>query len=136
VICSCSALSKAMLAKAESAKLESNETSQQLTCLCTNEKQDVLVGGYETGEVKVWLIHHPSILNLKSPLLQDGLTVPPLQLLAEWSAHVTSIFSGAPHPAFPHSVAHPSLTPSCSGMHHSQRGGLGHSRDLPAHLRT
>ena len=100
VICSCSSLSKAMHAKAaaaqrnSNARRECNELSQQLTCLCTNEKQDVLVGGYETGEVRVWLIYHPSILNLKTTLQQDGLTVPPLQLLAEWSAHTTAIFTG------------------------------------------
>lgn len=94
VICSCSSLSKSSASKAENGQLDPNDTTHHLTSLCLNEKQDVLIGGYETGEIKVWLIYLPSIINLKSTNLQDGLTVPPLQLLAEWTAHVTAIFAG------------------------------------------
>jgi hypothetical protein len=124
VICSCSSLSKvkAMQAKANAVSHEMSQ-SQQLTCLCTNEKQDVLVGGYETGEVKVWLIYLPSVLSLKAAAAamaaaaaggageggqgqaqHDGLTVPPLQLLAEWSAHATAIFTGLLLPTPPSSL--------------------------------
>jgi hypothetical protein len=124
VICSCSSLSKvkAMQAKANAVSHEMSQ-SQQLTCLCTNEKQDVLVGGYETGEVKVWLIYLPSVLSLKAAAAamaaaaaggageggqgqaqHDGLTVPPLQLLAEWSAHATAIFTGFLLPTPPSSL--------------------------------
>lgn len=87
-MCSCPTLPNQNL------PIDSIESQNQLTCLCTNDKQDILVGGYETGEVKVWLISNSSILNLKSSQQHDGLTVPPLQLLAEWNAHVATTFSG------------------------------------------
>lgn len=94
VICSCSSLSRSNITKSENGRSDADDSAHQLTCLRLNDKQDVLVGGYETGEVKVWLIYLPSIVNLKSSHFQDGLTVPPLQLLAEWTAHVTAIFTG------------------------------------------
>ena len=89
VICSCPSISNQNITPTDP-----TESQNQLTCLCTNDKQDILVGGYETGEVRVWLISNPSILNLKNSQQQDGLTVPPLQLLAEWTAHLTTIFTG------------------------------------------
>lgn len=88
VMCSCPSLSNQII------PTDIAESQNQLTCLCTNDKQDILVGGYETGEVKVWLISNPSILNLKNSQQHDGLSVPPLQLLAEWTAHVAATFTG------------------------------------------
>jgi len=68
--------------------------SSMLMCFSTNENQDILVGGYTNGDVKVWIVSFQSLTSLRfqeRDFLLTGLAVPPLQLLSEWNAHGSAV---------------------------------------------
>lgn len=54
---------------------------------------EFVTGGFESGEVKVWLISHQSLITLRKPSndASNGMSVPALQLLSEWAAHDSCI---------------------------------------------
>jgi hypothetical protein len=46
-------------------------------------------GGFESGDVKVWLISQQSLISLRKTSIDanSGMSIPALQLLSEWTAH-------------------------------------------------
>ena len=71
-------------------------------------RTDLLVGGFENGSIKIWLITFRAIMNLKHPVppvkynlasiayssrRAEPISIPPLQLLMEWSAHASAVLS-------------------------------------------
>lgn len=92
ILCSCMADPNAV---ATIASASVGAVGSPLMCLKTNAAQDLLVGGFESGEVKVWLISHQSLISLRKPSYDSsgGMSIPALQLLAEWNAHDSCVLN-------------------------------------------
>jgi len=91
VVCSCS-VSLELRAVISEQKTNNN---MLLSCLTLTPDESLLIGGYDSGEIRVWLISVSSINGIRSSQKEfiSGISVPPIQLLSEWNGHESSVRS-------------------------------------------
>ena len=94
VICSCATGLQLKTIKDGGANVTISDDAQ-LSCLVLSSGEDMLMGGYESGEIRIWIVSIPSINNIRISQAQviSGMAVPPIQLLNEWTVHESSVQS-------------------------------------------
>mmetsp|Transcript_14488 Transcript_14488/g.27096 ORF Transcript_14488/g.27096 Transcript_14488/m.27096 type:complete len:1443 (-) Transcript_14488:197-4525(-) len=94
VLCSCAVGLELKTVKSGGAN-PSTLSDMQLSCLTLSDDEEMLIGGYENGEIRIWIISMASINNIRVTQKEtmSGMSVPPIQLLNEWTGHESSIRS-------------------------------------------
>jgi hypothetical protein len=94
VLCSCSVGLELKTVKSGGAN-PSTLQDMQLSCLTLSADEELLIGGYENGEIRIWIISMTSISNIRVTQKEtmSGMSVPPIQLLNEWTGHESAIRS-------------------------------------------
>ena len=99
VICSCSVGLELKTVKDGTAGNGSTTAAtrddMQLSCLTLSPNEELLIGGYDNGEIRIWIVSMPSINNIRLTQKEiiSGMSVPPIQLLNEWTGHDSSVRS-------------------------------------------
>lgn len=98
VICSCYLTHSAeeikmIKSKGDSNQLQHDDSESSISKLCTSEKSNHIVGGYDDGLIRVWLMGPHSTGQLRTVTVTDNgeLAIPPLQYHTEWLAHDTAV---------------------------------------------
>lgn len=78
-----------------SSKKVVTRNDMQLSCLTLSPDEELLIGGYDNGEIRIWIVSMVSINNIRVTQKEiiSGMSVPPIQLLNEWTGHDSAVRS-------------------------------------------
>lgn len=98
VICSCELIHsaeeiKAIKERGDQMHYQHDDSESAICKLALSEKSNHVIGGYDDGLVRVWLMGPHSTGQLRTVTITDTgeLAIPPLQFHIEWLAHDTAI---------------------------------------------